>query len=109
MQTIVQVVCKKGSKSLRDAIVKDKTLVDYSLKVSEQKRTTRPQGWTKIHSTDRNRHGAINIEWDADMKILLCRVVTKAGGRPNPIIGDFVDYLLGRYTKKIETIHIFPR
>src|ERR1700722_5627023 len=80
MQLIVQAICTPG-KSLRDAIAKDGRLEVDSLGVSEQKRSGRPHGWTKIHSTLPNRHGAINVEWDADTNILVCRVVTRGRGK----------------------------
>jgi hypothetical protein len=41
--------------------------------------------------------------------VLLCRVVTRGSGKPNLIIGDFVDYLLRRFARRIEAINIIPR
>jgi hypothetical protein len=108
MQVLVQVVCTRGP-SLRDAIAKHATIEKHGLMVVEQKRPGRPHGWTKVHSTSKDRHGAINIEWDPDTSILVCRVVTKGKGRPDPIIGDFVDYLLRRFRRRIEAINIIPR
>jgi hypothetical protein len=55
------------------------------------------------------RRGAVNIEWDADTKVLICRVVTRGRGKPNLIIGDFIDYLLKRFSRRIEAINIIPR
>jgi hypothetical protein len=108
MQILVQVICSRGP-SLRDAIAKYPRLGKHLLKVSEQKRPDRARGWTKVHSTEPDRHGAINIEWDADTNILLARVVTRGKGRPNLIIGDFVDFLLSRYRHRIQAINIIPR
>jgi hypothetical protein len=108
MQLIVQVICSRG-KSLRDTIAKDGRLEDDSLEVTEQKRSGRRHGWTKVHSTLPNRHGAINVEWDADTNILVCRVVTRGRGKPNLIVGDFVGYLLRRYRGRIQAINIIPR
>jgi hypothetical protein len=51
----------------------------------------------------------VNIEWDADTKVLICRVVTRGRGKPNLIIGDFIDYLLKRFSRRIEAINIIPR
>src|SRR4051794_1797195 len=96
MQVLVQVVCSRG-RSLRQAIVRDRKLEDYGLTVSEHKRQGRPHGWAKVHSTSNGRHGALNIEWDSDTNVLLCRVVTRRGGTPNLIIGDFIDYLMRRF------------
>ena len=86
MQILIQVVCSKG-RSLRQEIVKDGKLDKYGLSVSEEKRPGRPHGWAKVHSTGYDRHGAINIEWDAKTNVLLCRVVTRGAGKPNQIIG----------------------
>jgi hypothetical protein len=108
MQTLVQVVCTRGP-SLREAIVKNPRILRSHLRVVRQKQPGRPRGWAKIVSTEPDRPGAINVEWDANTSILLCRVVTKGGNRPNLVIGDFVDYLLGRFKRRIEAINIIPR
>ena len=49
------------------------------------------------------------MEWPQVTKMLICRVVTKGSGRPNLIIGDFVDYLLACHRTKIVIISIFPK
>lgn len=108
MQTLVQVVCTRGP-SLRESIVKHSKIEDYGLQVTLQKQLGRRHGWAKVHSTEPDRHGALNLEWDADTSILLCRVVTRGKGRPNLIVGDFVDYLLARFRKRIEAINVIPR
>lgn len=72
------------------------------------KQRSRPDGWAKIHSA-RDVHGAINLEWHARSKTLICRVVTKLGNKPNSIIGDFIDYLLARHQGRIIAIHIMRR
>ena len=108
MQILIQVVCKKGQ-SLREKIVKDKKLADHSLKVSEERRNDRARGWAKIHGATQDRRGAINVQWLADTNILLARVVTRSGNKPNLIIGDFVDYLLAHHKGRIEAINVIPR
>lgn len=108
MQTLVQVICTKGI-SLRDKISKHTQLDEANLKVSEIKRRGRNEGWTKVHSKLPDRDGAINIEWDANTSILVCRVVTRGKGQPNLIIGDFVGFLLRNFKKRIEAINIIPR
>jgi len=107
MQVLVQAVCSVGP-SVRDAVAKDARIGKYHLEVIQQKRPGRPHGWTKIRSTKPDRFGAINVEWDADTSVLICRVVTR-GHRPNLIIGDFVDYLLGRHGRRIQALNIIPR
>jgi len=82
MQILIQVVSSKGQ-SLRDAIRTHPKLDDHHLKVTEHQRPGRSHGWSKVHSTWPDRHGAINLEWDADTSILLCGVVTRGRGRPN--------------------------
>ena len=108
MQVLVQVVCSRGP-SLRQAIAADEKLSTFDLCVTEQKRPGRSHGWAKVHSSLEDRRGAINIEWDAKTQVLLCRVVTRGSGKPNLIIGDFVDYLLRRFARRIEAINIIPR
>jgi hypothetical protein len=108
MQILVQVVCSRGP-SLRDAIRTHRRLEQHGLHVTEHQRPGRPHGWSKVHSTHPDRHGAINIEWDADTGILLCRVVTRGSGRPNVIIGDFADFLLKHFRGRVQAINIIPR
>ncbi|MES2124943.1 MAG: hypothetical protein V4503_09700 [Gemmatimonadota bacterium] len=108
MQTLVQVICTRG-RSLRDAIVNDPRLAAYQLDVAAKLRPGRSQGWAKLHSTIRNRRGALNLEWDGDTAILLCRVVNRGAARPHLILGDFVEYLFHRHRKRIEAVNIIPR
>jgi len=51
----------------------------------------------------------INLEWHGRTGVLICRVVTKFGNKPNSIIGDFIDYLLARHQSRILAIHIMLR
>ncbi len=94
---------------MREAIARSAKLEAHSLKVTEQKRSGRSRGWTKVRSTEAGRHGAINLEWDADTSILIARVVTRGRGKPNLIIGDFVDFLLSQFSTRIQAINIIPR
>lgn len=107
MQTIIQVIAT-GHGSLRDRITKDSKLENYGLKATEQKRQGRPNGWTKLRSSN-GAQGAINLQWHGSAKLLICRVVNRAGGKPNSIVGDFVDYLVARHRSRIQTIQIVPR
>jgi hypothetical protein len=108
MQTVIQVIAT-GSGSLRNKIMSDPQLEKKFgfIKVSH-KQPGRSHGWAKIHSA-RDVHGAINVEWHARSRTLICRVVTKLGNKPNSIIGDFVDYLLARHQRRILAIHIMRR
>lgn len=108
MQILIQAVCTRG-RSLREAIANDARIARYDLEVVQQKRAGRPRGWTKLHSTLPDRHGAINLEWDADTHVLVSRVVTRGKGRPNLIIGDYIDYLLARHGRRIQAINVIPR
>lgn len=105
MVTIVQVICRKGP-SLRDAIANDPHLDDYDLIVLRQMQPGRSPGWTKINSTDHSRQGTINLEWSGATNILTCRVVNKGAGKPDLIIGDFVNFLMGRYRKRLKLINV---
>jgi len=71
MQTVIQVIAT-GAGSLRNKIMSDPQLekkFDF-IKVWH-KQPSRPHGWAKIHST-RDVHGAINVEWHARSRTLIC-------------------------------------
>lgn len=108
MQTVVQVFCTPG-RSLRDAISGDRRLDRHSLDVIAAHKPGRNPGWLKLRSRKPERRGAINIEWNRDLRLLTCRIVTKLRNRPNMIASDFVDYLLSRHWRRIESITIAPR
>lgn len=108
MQTLVQVICTKGG-SMRDEIANNVNLEKSSLEISEMKRQGRRHGWTKVHSTLPDRAGAINIEWDADTNILICRIVTRGKRKPGLTIGDFIGFLLDNFKKRIIAINIIRR
>src|SRR5215471_16490676 len=107
MQTIVQVVCARG-KSLRDSIVNDSHITDFDLAVYSKLKPGRKRGWAKVRSTAPNRRGALNIEWDGDANILLCRLINRGAGRPNLVLGDFVCYLFQRHHRRIKAVNIIP-
>ena len=106
MQTVVQVVCNKG-KSLRDAIAKDNHLEDNHFKILTEKKLGRKPGWTSVRSTDSSLRGTIKIQWNASTRFLTCRVINKGAGRPNQIIGAFINYLLEKHKKRIKLITIW--
>lgn len=108
MQTLVQVYCTKGP-SMRERIAEDARLHKHLLRIKKAHQPGRSPGWMKLHSTERDRHGALNVEWDPATSILTCRVVTRNGGKPNLIIGDFVEYLLARHRKRIQSVTVVPR
>ncbi len=107
MQTIVQIICNdKISRSLRAEIGADvKHLEKHLLHVVTQKKKGRSGGWTKVHGI--GKPGALNIEWDARINVLLARVVTR-GTDSSVVIGRFVSYMLNRYKKKIVSIAVLP-
>lgn len=107
MQVLVQVMSAQRG-SLRDAILRDKKLKDYGLKVSVQKKPGRSHGWSKLHSTN-GKHGAINIRWEGASRMLVCRVVTRGEGEPYSIIADFIAYILARHQNRMELINILAR
>ena len=108
MQAIVQVICSKGP-SLRESITNDDKRLDvFGLKVSGKLKSGRQKGWAKVHSTWPDRWGALNIEWDSDARILLCRVINRRKGSPELVMGDFVAYLLRHYRRRIRVINIYP-
>jgi len=105
MQVIIQVACS-GGRSMRDLIAHDPKLDDYGLILSETKRSTRPRGWTKLHGSYREGlPGAINVQWDAASRVLLCRVITKSHNA-GPLAGRLVGYLLSRHRLRLQAVHI---
>lgn len=106
MQTVIQVIAS-GHGSLREKIMTDPRLEKFGLIPAEHQRPGRPHGWAKIHGE--KAHGAINLEWHGPSGMLICRVVTKSGNKPNSIIGCFIDYLLARHQSRILSIHIMRR
>jgi len=105
MQTVLCVSCG-GSGSLRDKIGDDaKHLAEFGLVVVEERRKGRAPGWSKIKSTRPDRHGAINVRWQAAANLLLCRIVTR-GGDPALLAGDLTAYLLNRYRKRIQVMTV---
>ena len=108
MQILIQTICTRG-RSLREAIVNDARLGGHDLSVVEQKRPGRARGWAKLHSTRPDRRGAINLEWDGNTHVLISRVVSRGKGRPNLIVGDYIDYLLARHSRRIQAINVIPR
>ena len=109
MQTIIHVICKQGKGSLREAIAKDLLREDFGFKVLEQKRPGRQPGWMKIRGTSEGRQGTVNVKWEAGSSSLLCRVVNKGMGKPNLVVGDFIDYVLGRHRSRIRHITIWEK
>lgn len=107
MQSIIQITCYRGG-SLREAIASDTHLGKYNLTVMRQKTPGRSPGWAKLHSTDPEIRGAINLEWDQATKTLLARIVTKGKNTPDRITGDFIAYLIRRHRKKIRSILLLP-
>jgi hypothetical protein len=104
MQTVVQVVCTAG-RSLRVSIANDGRLSDYDLVVSAERKLGRSPGWTKLHGTS-GQKGSINIEWDAAISMLICRVVNRGSGSPGLILSGLVRYLLERHAKRVKLINI---
>lgn len=108
MQTLVQVVCTPGA-SVRDAIANDAKLEAHDFEILFERKPGRSPGWTKLRSRADGRRGTINIQWNGATKVLSCRVVNKGSGKPNLIIGDFVDYLLQRHRRRIRLITVLPQ
>lgn len=107
MQTLVQVICTPG-RSLRDAIANDPRLAAQDFEILAERKAGRSPGWTKLGSRAEGRRGTINLQWNAAARVLSCRVVNKGAGKPNRIVGDFVDYLLRRHRRRIRLISVLP-
>ena len=65
-------------------------------------------GRMKIRSTEPDRRGAINVEWDGSSAVLKCRIINRGLGKPHLIVGDFLEYVLGCHKKRVRTITIVP-
>jgi len=107
VQTLVQVICTPGP-SLRDAIANDPKLDARDFEILLERKAGRFPGWTKLRSRAEGRRGSINLQWNAATRVLSCRVVNKGSGKPNMIIGDFVDYLLQRHRRRMKMVTVFP-
>ena len=93
---------------MREKIAQDGKLVDYSLVVPRQKIAGRNPGWAKLYSTDPDTPGVVNLVWYKDSLMLVGRVVTRGGSRPDELIGAFVTYLMARHRRRIKLITVLP-
>ncbi len=107
MQTLIHIYCNRGA-SLRERIANDRRLERHSLQVVKEHQPGRAPGWMKIRSTEPGRRGAINVEWDGSSAVLKCRIVNRGSGKPHLIVGDFLEYVLGRHRSRVRTISIIP-
>jgi len=73
-----------------------------------ERKAGRSPGSTKVRSRAEGRRGSINVQWNTATRVLSCRVINKGSGKPNLIIGDFVDYLLQRHRRRIKLITVLP-
>lgn len=106
MQTLIQVFCKGNSGSIRKKIQNDENnLDDYYLQVVNKKNYYRADGWLKLKAKG-GINGTLNIKWDSKINVLETRVVNRGQGKPDEIIGQFVSYIFGRYSRNIKAIHI---
>ncbi len=109
MQTLIQIICNsRQSTSLRQKIVKDKSLKNFDLACTIEKNNNRSEGWSKIHSLKSNPIGAINIQWDVDTKTLSARVITKNKNNPSYLLADFIRYILEKHSIVIKGVNIYP-
>lgn len=103
MQVIIHVMVKKGKASLREQIVEQiEKRGEDGLFVEFHHVKHRSKGWAKIKRE--KSHGALNIEWDADARMLVARAITRGGNKPDELVGSFVSFLLRRFGKRIESM-----
>ena len=74
------------------------------LVVVEELRKGRSPGWSKLKSTRSDRDGAVNVRWQKNANLLLCRIVTRGKGDPSLLAGDLTAYLLKRHRRRIQVI-----
>jgi hypothetical protein len=101
MQILIQVLCTRGP-SLRESIANDLRTTPQDLRVIREKQAGRAPGWMKLESSVLVR-GVMNVEWDPSSSVLIARVITR-GNAVSPIVGDFVNYVLGRHRRRVKTI-----
>lgn len=101
MQILIHVLCSRGP-SVRERIANDMKLERHGLRVIREKQPGRAPGWMKLESTQLVR-GVLNVEWDTPASVLSARVITR-GTTPSPIVGKFINYLLGRHRKRVKAI-----
>jgi hypothetical protein len=102
MQILIQALCSRG-RSLREAIANDSRLRTHGLRVVREKQAGRAPGWMKLQSADFAR-GVLNVEWDTPSSVLSARVITRGSARPSPIVGDFINYLLIRHSRRVKAV-----
>lgn len=104
MQVQMQAFSRESS-SLRALITQDLNRHRHDvLYVEASKNVGRPKGWAKIKARD--IYGAINIEWDADQRMLIGRAIAKNGNTPDELLGIFVGYLIAGHGKRIGSVNI---
>jgi hypothetical protein len=108
VQTVIHVFCRRG-RSLRERVARDGRLAKYGLEVIREKQPGRSPGWMKLRSTRGAAPGVVNIEWDKDLNLLTCRIVTKLGNKPKRLVGDLVAYFLGAHWSRAEALSIALR
>jgi hypothetical protein len=47
--------------------------------------------------------GVLNVVWDTPSSVLTARVITR-GTTPSPIVGKFINYMLGRHRRRVKAI-----
>ena len=67
-----------------------------------EKQPGRAPGWMKLESAEMVR-GVLNVVWDTPSSVLTARVITR-GTTPSPIVGKFINYMLGRHRRRVKAI-----
>jgi len=108
MEQLIQVHAKRN-KSLREKILADiYGLEKAGFIVRKEKTMGRNPGWAEIIPNDKLVNGTIKISWEPTTEILTCRVSNTGTGKPYPILGDFINYLVERHKTKIKFLVVVP-
>jgi hypothetical protein len=94
----------KHSGSLRKAITQNLENGGHELLYVKEGKTDRSPGWAKIKA--RGVRGIINIEWDADQRMLTARAIAEKGNYPHEVLGIFVGYLVQKHRKRVTAINM---
>jgi hypothetical protein len=106
MQILIQIVCKKGP-ALRGKIAEHgKLTAESGLKVVKHFKQNAVVQYTLLKLP--GFHGSVRMYWDPATQTLSARVVTQEGGKPGPILGAFVGFVLGHFRKRVKTVSIVP-
>ncbi len=108
MQIQMQVLVKQRryrTISLRTRVTQDLDRRQHDrLYVVKSKDLERKPGWAKLKADGAS--GVINLAWDSNCHMLTARAITRGGNRPHELLAIFVQYLIERHGRRINSIAV---